>query len=212
MKKIVILIFFTFILVSCSELTPNQLMTKYVTSYFSNKNFYYEIDEIVKINLTGEDSINNEYFVYFNEINKKNLIVSKSKEGFIFILNEKGKVIYFKPVPFPYMRVDDGTYFPYELKEGFKMLNEGIIYDFNENGKEEFILFTICGSVYQFCIYEYRDGKLTLIAPRNIYNYNLTYLDVTTKSLYLSDRESPEKIKLTWNPETEFYEKEVLEE
>ena len=76
------------------------------------------------------------------------------------------------------------------------------------------------GSVFEFFIEEFKDGKFQYICTTcngelnlpGIDNYDLTHFDFETKSLYLSDRESSEKIKLTWNPETEFYEKEVLEE
>ena len=68
-------------------------------------------------------------------------------------------------------------------------------------------------------IEEFKNGQFKYICPTcngklnlpGIDNFDLTHFDFETKSLYLSDRESPEKIKLTWNPETEFYEKEILQ-
>ncbi len=212
MKNLFFALLLSFFFVSCNGKTKEDVMLNYIHNFFKDKTYEFKINKIIPVNFTNENR--NEYFVYFDEYYRKTGVsASKSKYGFMFIFDEKDKLLQAQFAPFPYMLTDDGDFFKYKVSPKIKKINEGIIYDFNGNGKEEFILFTICGSVYEFDIFEYKDGKLKLICPDNIYNYNLDYLDFETKSMYLTERPPyHEKIKLTWNPKIEFYEMEVLQE
>ena len=208
MRKFVFLLLISLLFFSsCKMSTREQVLNKKMKHVLEDNETYYSVSEIIPINFSN--SGNNEFFVYFDCISKETHEKSKSKRGAICIFDKKNNLLFFELVSFPYMRYDDGSFFQCKI-DGIPRINEGMIYDLNGNGKDEFILITICGSSFEFDIFEYRNGKLELICADDIYDYNLISIDFEAKSLYLMERNGSKNIELQWNPSKEFYEKKLF--
>jgi hypothetical protein len=122
-------------------------------------------------------------------------------------------------VPYTNYKVDDRSLIK-EIDKFEITFNNAVITDFNRNGKLEIINFEGAGSVYQFFICEFKNNNFEIICQNydpelnipGLYNYDLEHFDFEEKSMYLHSRTDNEKIKLKWNPETQFYDKEILSE
>lgn len=201
------------ICLSCkNELTLERKMINY--EEHKHKRWKHTIDSTLEGNFT--DSGYREILVFFNLVLKNDTV--KLNESKLFIVDKNEKILSEYDL-FYYNYIVDDRNFIKEIDKFDIAFNNAVITDFNKNGKLELIYFAGEGSVFTFYIEEFKNGKFQHICQTydgelnipGLYNFDLTHFDFETKSLYLSDRESPEKIKLTWNPETEFYEKEILQ-
>lgn len=204
---------FSIICISCTnKLTLEQKLIKYEEN--THKRWKYEIDSSIEGNFT--DSGYREILVFFNRFHKKENV--KIEETKLFVVQNNEKILREYSLYYRNAFVDERNFIK-EIDKFDISFNNAVITDFNKNGKLELIYFMPGGSVFEFFIEEFKNGQFKYICPTcngklnlpGIDNFDLTHFDFETKSLYLSDRESPEKIKLTWNPETEFYEKEILQ-
>lgn len=205
-----------FFVCSCHEnLNEEQKILKYVEK--RDKRAFYEIDGKLMGNFT--DSNKKEVLIFFNTTGKKNKN-EKSKRSMVFIFDDEDNILNAYDTYYRKYKVDDRKFIK-EIDKFDIRFDNAIITDFNGNGKLEFIYFVWEGSVCTFHIEEFKNGEFRYVCPSyngdfntyGLYNYDLDHFDFETKSMYLTERPPyHEKIKLTWNPNTEFYEMEVLQE
>lgn len=213
--QILLLLIFPVFLFSCNkQLSEDEQIIRYAEKRDTLYKFF--INEKIPGNFTGSQK--NELLVCFDTQDKH------SKEhwsdySMVFVFNEYGKIeqgydLYFKK------NCSSDINFIKEIKMFDLTYKNTVITDFNKNGKLELIYYIAEGSVFPFFIEEFQNGGFKHICQvydgkKNIPgldNYDLTHFDFENKSMYLSQRVTNKKIKLIWNSETEFYEKEVLEE
>ena len=185
----------------------------------TDEDFNYEI--ITKLEGNFTNSGYKEVVVFFNgQLKEHNKVSTRDARVFIvdnenFILNVY--TLYYRHLqPFPQTP-------PYSLhiKEIDKFestFKDAIITDFNGNGLLEFIYFVPEGSVTTFYIEEFKNGSFKHICQTynsktntpGLDNFYLEHFDFEEKSMYLRNLDDNEIIKLKWNPETQFYDKEII--
>ena len=210
---IINIIILSLLLFSCKkELSLEQKMIKYGES--THKRWNYKINSTFEGNFT--DSGYREILVCFDLLHKKeNTEFDDTK---LFIIDANSEIIKVYDV-FYKKDWSNNTNYIKEINNFKNHYRNTVITDFNKHGRLELIYFHEEGSVSVFYIEEFKNGEFQHICQTydgklnqpGIDNFDLTHFDFEAKSLYLSDRETPEKIMLTWNPETEFYEKEILQ-
>ena len=184
----------------------------------TDEDFNYEIDCKIEGNFTN--SGHKEVLVFFNGKHKKHN-ESRFWDALVFIVDDENIILnvydlYYRPLPptppkHPHIKEIDKFEITFE---------DAIITDFNGNGLLEFIYFVPEGSVTTFYIEEFKNGSFEHICQNydpelnipGLYNYILEHFDFEEKSMYLRSLTDNEKIKLKWNPETQFYDKEILSE
>ena len=187
----------------------------------TDEDFNYEI--ITKLEGNFTNSGYKEVVVFFNGQLKEHNKVS-TRDARVFIVDNENLILnvyelYYRHLqPFPQTPSDS-----LHIKEIDKFeitFKDAIITDFNGNGLLEFIYFVPEGSVTTFYIEEFKNGSFEHICQNynpelnipGLYNYILDHFDFEEKSMYLHSFSYNEKIKLKWNPETQFYDKEILSE
>lgn len=205
-----------FIICSCSSnklLATDENFLKIMNK--NSKYFNYEIDTSVEGNFTNSNY--NEMLVFFYGQEKKGN--AKSKKSLVFIIDDENRILNVYNPMFSKRPVSDINFIK-EIDKFNITFDNAVITDFNKNGVLEFIYFSAAGSVYEFLIEEFKNGQFAYICQTynpelkipGLYNYDLDHFDFEEKSLYLHSRINNEKIKLKWNPETQFYDKVVLSE
>jgi len=181
-----------------------------------DNSFDYEIDCKIEGNFTN--SGHKEVLVFFNGKHKKHN-ESRSWDALVFIVDEQNEIVNFYQSFKLYQKKPLSNFnFIKEIDKFEIKFDNAVITDFNGNGLLEFIYFESAGSVYQFFICEFKNGNFEYICQTNnsktntpgLYNYDLDYFDFEEKSMYLHSFSDNEKIKLKWNPETQFYDKEII--
>ena len=181
-----------------------------------DNSFDYEIDCKIEGNFTN--SGHKEVLVFFNGKHKKHN-ESRSWDALVFIVDENNEIVnFYKSLNLYKKKPLSNFNFIKEIDKFEIKFDNAVITDFNGNGLLEFIYFESAGSVYQFFICEFKNGNFEYICQTNnsktntpgLYNYDLDYFDFEEKSMYLHSFSDNEKIKLKWNPETQFYDKEII--
>ena len=179
----------------------------------TDEDFDYEIDCKIEGNFTN--SGHKEVLVFFNgKHRRENAEIKKTQ---LFVINEMNNILEIYKVPYTNYKVDDRSLIK-EIDKFEITFNNAVITDFNRNGKLEIINFEGAGSVYQFFICEFKNNNFEIICQNydpelnipGLYNYILDHFDFEEKSMYLHSFIDNEKIKLKWNPETQFYDKEII--
>lgn len=234
MKKKILsaIILFCFIFCGCYSKTKNKQTTKMSEQkeelvFATDENFVkilnerdnsfdYEIDCKIEGNFTN--SGHKEVLVFFNGKHKKHN-ESRSWDALVFIVDEQNEIVNFYQSFKLYQKKPLSNFnFIKEIDKFEIKFDNAVITDFNGNGLLEFIYFESAGSVYQFFICEFKNGSFEYICQTNnsktntpgLYNYDLDHFDFEEKSMYLHSFIDNEKIKLKWNPETQFYDKEII--
>lgn len=200
MKMFFIFLFFiSFTFCSCREIKEDEEILNYVNSYGYRK-FNYFIDKKIEKNFTN--SKHREILVFFTIEGKKNKN-DKGSDFFVLVFNNKNHIE--MGYRFPHINYCDNRNFIKEVNKFEKIVNEGIFYDFNQNGKTELIVFSADGSTYDFKIIEFKGDVFQNIAPRFLSNCLLDHFDFEEKSMYMHSIDTGERIKLTWNSERQRY-------
>lgn len=234
MKKKILsaIILFCFIFCGCYSKTKNKQTTKMSEQkeelVFAtdenfvkilnerNNSFDYEIDCKIEGNFTNSGY--KEVLVFFNGKPKKHN-ESKFWDALVFIVDEQNEIVNFYQSSKLYQKKPVSNFnFIKEIDKFEIKFDNAVITDFNGNGLLEFIYFESAGSVYQFFICEFKNNNFEIICQNydpelnipGLYNYDLEHFDFEEKSMYLHSRTDNEKIKLKWNPETQFYDKEII--
>ena len=177
-------------------------------------NFYdYEIDCKIEGNFTN--SGHKEVLVFFNGKHRRENVETKKTQ--LFVINEMNNILEIYNVPYTNYIVDNRSFIK-EIDKFEITFNNAVITDFNRNGKLEIINFEGAGSVFQFFICEFKNNNFEIICQNydpelnipGLYNYILEHFDFEEKSMYLRNLNDNEIIKLKWNPETQFYDKEII--
>ena len=219
MKNIILsaIILFCFIICGCTQKTffaTDENFIKIMTR--TDEDFNYEIDCKIEGNFTN--SGHKEVLVFFNGKHKKHN-ESRSWDALVFIVDEQNEIVNFYQSFKLYQKKPLSNFnFIKEIDKFEIKFDNAVITDFNGNGLLEFIYFESAGSVYQFFICEFKNGSFEYICQTNnsktntpgLYNYDLDHFDFEEKSMYLHSFIDNEKIKLKWNPETQFYDKEII--
>ena len=219
MKKKILsaIILFCFIFCGCTQKTffaTDENFIKIMTR--TDEDFNYEIDCKIEGNFTN--SGHKEVLVFFNGKHKKHN-ESRSWDALVFIVDEQNEIVNFYQSLKLYKKKPLSNFnFIKEIDKFEIKFDNAVITDFNGNGLLEFIYFESAGSVYQFFICEFKNGSFEYICQTNnsktntpgLYNYDLDHFDFEEKSMYLHSFIDNEKIKLKWNPETQFYDKEII--
>lgn len=208
-----------FILCGCTQKTffaTDENFIKIMTR--TDEDFNYEIDCKIEGNFTNSGY--KEVLVFFNGKHKKHN-ESRSWNALVFIVDDENIILnvydlYYRPLPpTPPKHLHIKEIDKFEIT-----FEDAIITDFNGNGLLEFIYFLPEGSVTNFYIEEFKNGSFERICETynpelNIYGIScciLEHFDFEEKSMYLRSLIDNEIIKLKWNPETQFYDKEILSE
>lgn len=212
-----VIIFFVFILCGCTQKTFFATDENFVKIMNNLDDFYiYEIDSKVEGNFTNSGY--KEILVFFNGKHKKHN-ESRFWDALIFSVDEQNEIVNFYQSLKLYKKKPLSNFnFIKEIDKFEIKFDNAVITDFNGNGLLEFIYFESAGSVYQFFICEFKNGNFEYICQTNnsktntpgLYNYDLDHFDFEEKSMYLHSFIDNEKIKLKWNPETQFYDKEII--
>lgn len=177
------------------------------------ENFNYEI--ITKLEGNFTNSGLREVLVFFKGQHKRD--TGKYFCSLVFIIAEDDTVKNVYRTYYALLPVSDRNLI--EEIDLFEItFEDAIITDFNGNGLLEFIYFVPEGSVTTFYIEEFKNGSFEHICQNynpelnipGLYNYILDHFDFEEKSMYLRSLTDNEKIKLKWNPETQFYDKEII--
>lgn len=180
-----------------------------------DNSFDYEIDCKIEGNFTN--SGHKEVLVFFNGKHRRENLETKKTQ--LFVINEMNNILEIYNVPYTNYIVNNRSFIK-EIDKFEITFNNAVITDFNRNGKLEIINFEGAGSVFQFFICEFKNGNFEHICQTynpelnipGLYNYILEHFDFEEKSMYLRNLNDNEIIKLKWNPETQFYDKEILSE
>jgi len=184
----------------------------------TDEDFNYEIDCKIEGNFTN--SGHKEVLVFFNGKHKKHN-ESRSWDALVFIVDENNEIVnFYKSLNLYKKKPLSNFNFIKEIDKFEIKFDNAVITDFNGNGLLEFIYFESAGSVYQFFICEFKNNNFEIICQNydpelnipGLYNYDLEHFDFEEKSMYLRNFSDNEIIKLKWNPETQFYDKEILSE
>lgn len=212
-----VIIFFVFILCGCTQKTFFATDENFVKTMNNLDDFYiYEIDSKVEGNFTN--SRYKEILVFFNGKHKKHN-ESRFWDALIFSVDEQNEIANFYQSLKLYKKKPLSNFnFIKEIDKFEIKFDNAVITDFNGNGLLEFIYFESAGSVYQFFICEFKNGNFEYICQNynpelnipGLYNYILEHFDFEEKSMYLRSLTDNEIIKLKWNPETQFYDKEII--
>ena len=181
----------------------------------TDEDFNYEIDCKIEGNFTN--SGHKEVLVFFNGKHRRENAEFKKTQ--LFVINEMNNILEIYKVPYTNYIVNNRSFIK-EIDKFEITFNNAVITDFNRNGKLEIINFEGAGSVFQFFICEFKNGNFEHICQTynpelnipGLYNYILEHFDFEEKSMYLRNLDDNEIIKLKWNPETQFYDKEILSE
>lgn len=183
-----------------------------------DNSFDYEIDCKIEGNFTN--SGHKEVLVFFNGKHKKHNEL-RAWDALVFIVDEQNEIVNFYQSFKLYQKKPLSNFnFIKEIHKFEIKFDNAVITDFNGNGLLEFIYFESAGSVYQFFICEFKNGNFEYICQTNnsktntpgLDNFYLEHFDFEEKSMYLRNFTDNEIIKLKWNPETQFYDKEILSE
>lgn len=234
MKKKILsaIILFCFIFCGCYSKTKNKQTTKMSEQkeellLATDENFIkimtrtdedsnYEIDCKIEGNFTN--SGHKEILVFFNGKPQKHN-ESRFWDARVFIVDDENIILnvydlYYRPLPpTPPKHLHIKEIDKFEIT-----FEDAIITDFNGNGLLEFIYFVPEGSVTTFYIEEFKNGSFEHICQTynpelntpGLDNFYLEHFDFEEKSIYLRNLTDNEKIKLKWNPETQFYDKEII--
>ena len=214
-----VIIFFVFILCGCTQKTFFATDENFVKIMNNLDDFYiYEIDSKVEGNFTNSGY--KEILVFFNGKHKKHN-ESRFWDALVFIVDEQNEIVnFYKSFELYKKKPLSNFNFIKEIDKFEIKFDNAVITDFNGNGLLEFIYFESAGSVYQFFICEFKNGNFEYICQNynpelnipGLYNYILEHFDFEEKSMYLRSLTDNEIIKLKWNEETQFYDKEILSE
>ena len=214
MKKILFIFLILIVLFSCkNKLTLEQRLIKHEEKI--QKLWNCTIDSIYEGNFT--DSGYREILVCFKLLHKKEH--AEFNDTKVFLIDDKSQIIKAYDV-FYKKNGSKNTNYIEEIDNFDNTYRNTVITDFNKNGKLEIIYYHEEGSVSVFYIEEFKNGYFQHVCPtyngklrlRGIDNYDLKHFDFEQKSIYLDERHTNKKIRLIWNPETEFYDEEVLQE
>lgn len=231
MKKKILsaIILFCFIFCGCYSKTKNKQTTKMSEQkeelvFATDENFVkilnerdnsfdYEIDCKIEGNFTNSGY--KEVLVFFNGKHRRENVETKKTQ--LFVINEMNNILEIYNVPYTNYIVNNRSFIK-EIDKFEITFNNAVITDFNRNGKLEIINFEGAGSVFQFFICEFKNNNFEIICQNydpelnipGLYNYILEHFDFEEKSMYLRSLTDNEKIKLKWNPETQFYDKEII--
>ena len=213
------ILLFVFILCGCTQKTFFATDENFIKIMNNEDNFFdYEIDSKIEGNFTN--SGHKEILVFFNGKHKKHNEL-RFRDALVFIVDENNEIVNFYQSLKLYKKKPLSNFnFIKEIDKFEIKFDNAVITDFNGNGLLEFIYFESAGSVYQFFICEFKNGNFEYICQNynpelnipGLYNYILEHFDFEEKSMYLRSLTDNEKIKLKWNPETQFYDKEILSE
>lgn len=205
---------FSFFCFSCeNDMTLEQKMIKYEEN--KGKSWHCAIDSIFEGNFT--DSGYREVLVFFNLMHKKEN--AKTYDSKLFVIDNEEKILNVYDAYCDNHIIAADNYIR-NMEKLSCTSNNALITDFNKNNKLEIIYFVPEGSLFVFYIDEFKDGAFhhicrtynSTLRTSGIDNFDVTHFDFEKKSIFLDERHTNKKIKLIWNPETEFYDEEVLQE
>ena len=197
-------------------LATDEKFVKTMNGFWSN--YVFEIDSKLEGNFTNSGF--REILVFFNGKPQKHN-ESRFWDARVFIVDDENIILnvydlYYRPLP-----PTPSKHLHIEEIDKFEItFEDAIITDFNGNGLLEFIYFVPEGSVTTFYIEEFKNGSFEHICQNynpelntpGLDNFYLEHFDFEEKSMYLRNLNDNEIIKLKWNPETQFYDKEILSE
>lgn len=195
-------------------LATDENFVKTMNGFWSN--YVFEIDSKLEGNFTNSGF--REILVFFNGKHKKHNEL-RSWDALVFIVDEQNEIVNFYQSFKLYQKKPLSNFnFIKEIDKFEIKFDNAVITDFNGNGLLEFIYFESAGSVYQFFICEFKNGNFEYICQTSnsktntpgLDNFYLEHFDFEEKSIYLRNFTDNEIIKLKWNPETQFYDKEII--
>lgn len=224
MKKRILSVILLLVFILCGCYSKNKRLIATEKNFVKimnkmDKYSTYEIDNRLEGNFTNSSF--REILIFFNGQLKENNKV-KTWDALVFIVDDENIILnvydlyYYQLPPFPPTPQDR-----LHIKEidNFEItFEDAIITDFNGNGLLEFVYFVPEGSVTTFYIEEFKNGSFEHICQTynsktntpGLDNFCLDHFDFEEKSMYLRSLTDNEKIKLKWNPETQFYDKEII--